>query len=121
MAGTRVPYVFQRGFGEATGWKLALKSWAYNLSGFCKLGLMRDDVLMETSDVVEAVKRLPDRIYDERQFRISRALMLSTQKSILPQEQWTKPEDDVRYLMPYIEEVRREKAEKAEWIKGNSV
>ena len=48
--------------------------------------------------------------------------MLSTQKSILPQEQWTKPEDDVRYLQPYLEEIRRERAEKAEWIKsGKSI
>jgi len=120
MAGSRVPYVFRSGF-EATGFKLAVKKWAYNLSGFNKLGLMRDDVLMETSDVAEAVKRLPPKLYDERQFRISRALLLSTQKSILPKEQWTKPEEDVRYLMPYIEEIRREKAEKAEWIKGNTV
>ena len=70
MAGSRVPYTFQRGFPGATGLTLAFKNWAYNLSGFCKLGLMRDDVLMETSDVVEAVKRLPDQLYDERQFRL---------------------------------------------------
>ena len=50
--------------------------------------------------------------------RISRALTLSMQKTILPQEQWTQSEADVRYLQPYVEEVQREKAEKAEWIKG---
>merc|ERR1719295_674744 len=118
MAGSRIPYVFRVGFPESTGFTLTLKKWAYNLSGFNKLGLMRDDVLMETSDVVEAVKRLPPKLYDERQFRISRALLLSMQKTILPKEQWTKPEEDVRYLMPYIEEIRKEKAEKAEWIKA---
>ena len=32
MAGSRVPYVFRSGF-EATGFKLAFKKWAYNLSG----------------------------------------------------------------------------------------
>ena len=109
MGGSRVPYVFRSGF-EATGFKLAVKKWAYNLSGdisisinkknravmmmmmmrwhtpqksqfpyfwrpyfslgFNKLGLMRDDVLMETSDVAEAVKRLPPKLYDERQFRL---------------------------------------------------
>ena len=52
--------------------------------------------------------------------RISRALLLSCQKTILPKEQWTKVEEDVRYLMPYVDEIRREKAEKAEWSKGNT-
>ena len=69
MAGSRVPYVFRVGFGDASGAKLAFKKWYYNLSGFNKYGLMRDDCLMETPDVVEAIKRLPDKIHDERQFR----------------------------------------------------
>jgi len=121
MAGSRIPYVFKVGFGpEVTGFRLKVKTWAYNLSGFNKYGLMRDDCLMETTDVVEAIKRLPPKLYDERQFRISRALLLSCQKTILPKEQWTKVEEDVRYLMPYVDEIRREKAEKAEWSKGNT-
>lgn len=121
MAGSRAQYLFQVGFGpNCTGFRLKVKTMAYNLSGFNKIGLMRDDVLMETSDVVEAVKRLPNQLYDERQFRLSRALLLSTQKAILPKEQWTKPEQDIRYLMPYIEEIRKEKAEQAEWAKGNT-
>jgi len=119
MAGSRVPFHFKRGFEGVTGWRLIFKKWCYNIAYFPKVGMMRDDVLMETTDVAEAIKRLPDKLYDERQFRISRALLLSCQKSVLPEEQWTKIEDDILYLRPYIEEVQREKAEKGEWLKGN--
>lgn len=118
MAGSRIPYTFQRGL-PYTGFKLELASLMYRLMGFNKYGLMRDDIRMETSDVKEALERLPPKLYDERQFRISRAIMLSCQRNILPKEQWTKLEDDVMYLKPYIEEVQRERAERAEWLKGN--
>jgi ubiquinol-cytochrome c reductase subunit 7 len=54
---------------------------------------MRDDVLYETPDVKEALRRLPSEVVDERNFRIIRALQLSGQKRILPKEQWTKYEE----------------------------
>merc|ERR1711915_153438 len=118
MAGSRIPYTFQRGL-PYTGFKKEAASLLYKLMGFNKYGLMRDDIRMETSDVKEALTRLPPKLYDERQFRISRAIMLSCQRNILPKEQWTKLEDDVMYLKPYIEEVQKERAERAEWLKGN--
>ncbi|XP_018411665.1 PREDICTED: cytochrome b-c1 complex subunit 7 [Nanorana parkeri] len=94
-----------------------LNKWYYNLAGFNKLGLMRDDTLYEDDDVKEAIKRLPPKVYDERVFRIKRALDLDGKKSILPKVQWTKFEEDVRYLEPYLKEVIREKKEKQEWNK----
>ena len=54
---------------------------------------MRDDTLEENDLVKEAVRRLPDRVYDERMYRISRALNLSNQKTVLPKTEWTKFED----------------------------
>jgi len=64
---------------------------------YCKLliaeGLMHDDTLNETPEVKEALHRLPRRIQDERQFRITRALYLSMRKEILPKEEWTKWEE----------------------------
>ena len=54
---------------------------------------MHDDVLYETPDVEEALRRLPTHLVDERNFRITRALQLSGQKRILPKEEWTKLED----------------------------
>ncbi|XP_008544647.1 cytochrome b-c1 complex subunit 7-like [Microplitis demolitor] len=91
------------------------KKWCYNLTGFNKYGLMHDDVLQETPEVTEAIRRLPQDLQDARIFRIVRAMQLSCQKTILPKEQWTKYEEDVRYLRPYLEEVRREIAEKEKW------
>ncbi|KAH8406419.1 hypothetical protein KR009_004758, partial [Drosophila setifemur] len=38
-------------------------------------------------------------------------------KTILPKEQWTKYEEDVKYLEPYLEEVQREREEREHWDK----
>lgn len=96
----------------------ALSKWAYNISGFNKYGLMRDDVLDETEDVKEALRRLPQKVVDERNYRILRAFQLSIQKDILPKEQWTKYEDDKPYLWPIVEDVRKEREEREEWNKN---
>ncbi len=54
---------------------------------------MHDDVLYETPDVEEAIRRLPPKLVDERNFRILRALQYSGMKKYLPREQWTKYEE----------------------------
>ncbi|XP_075069935.1 cytochrome b-c1 complex subunit 7 [Mixophyes fleayi] len=95
----------------------SLCKWYYNLAGFNKLGLMRDDTLYENEEVQEAIRRLPPKVYDDRIFRIKRALDLDMKKSILPKEQWTEYEQDVHYLEPYLKEVVRERKEQAEWQK----
>lgn len=78
-------------------------------------GLQHDDLYYETDDVKEAIRRLPKKEYDERQYRIIRAIHLSMQKDILPKEQWTKWEEDVKYLQPYLSEVIRERKERETW------
>ncbi|XP_049984502.1 cytochrome b-c1 complex subunit 7-like [Alexandromys fortis] len=93
------------------------QKWYYNAAGFNKLGLMRDDTLHETADVKEAIRRLPEHLYNDRMFRIKRALDLSMQHQILPKEQWTKYEEDKFYLKPYLKEVIWERKEKEEWAK----
>jgi len=50
---------------------------------------MIDDTLKDSPDVVEALRRLPKHVAEERQYRISRALYLSMRKEILPKEEWT--------------------------------
>lgn len=56
-------------------------------------GLHRDDTVYEDSDVREALRRLPENQYNERVFRIKRALDLSMKQQILPKDQWTKFEE----------------------------
>ena len=79
------------------------------------VGLMSDDTLHETEAVKEAIRRLPDNLYDERMFRITRALHLSMKKEILPKSEWVTFENDVKYLTPFVEEVEKELQEKREW------
>uniref|UniRef100_A0A8C6S3Y4 Cytochrome b-c1 complex subunit 7 n=1 Tax=Neogobius melanostomus TaxID=47308 RepID=A0A8C6S3Y4_9GOBI len=96
---------------------VGLRKWYYNLAGFNKIGLMRDDILHEDGDVKEAIRRLPENVYNDRMFRVKRALDLSMKQQVLPKSQWTKYEEDVGYLAPYLEEVIRERKEKEEWMK----
>ncbi|KAI4871814.1 hypothetical protein NFI96_016372 [Prochilodus magdalenae] len=78
---------------------------------------MRDDTIYEDGDVKEAIRRLPEPVYNDRMFRIKRALDLSMKQQILPKTQWTKYEEDVHYLDPYLKEVIRERKEREEWQK----
>lgn len=57
------------------------------------VGLHHDDVLYETPEVKEAIRRLPQDIVDERNYRLMRAMHLSMTKTILPKDQWTKYEE----------------------------
>lgn len=49
--------------------------------------------MYEDEDVKEALKRLPEDVYNERLFRLKRALDLSMRHQILPKEQWVKYEE----------------------------
>ncbi|KAG7500771.1 cytochrome b-c1 complex subunit 7 [Solea senegalensis] len=96
---------------------VGFRKWFYNLSGFNKIGLMRDDIIMDDSDVQEALRRLPENVYNDRMFRIKRAMDLTMKQQILPKDQWTKYEEDHPYLTPYLNEVIHERKEKEEWTK----
>ncbi|CAB3240995.1 unnamed protein product [Arctia plantaginis] len=95
-----------------------MKRWAYKMAGFNQYGLLRDDCLYETEDVTEALRRLPQHVVDERNFRIVRALQLSLTKNILPKEEWTKYEEDKLYLSPVVEIVKKERLERENWEKN---
>uniref|UniRef100_A0A4W2FHT1 Cytochrome b-c1 complex subunit 7 n=3 Tax=Bos TaxID=9903 RepID=A0A4W2FHT1_BOBOX len=104
-------------FSASSRWLEGIRKWYYNAAGFNKLGLMRDDTIHENDDVKEAIRRLPENLYNDRVFRIKRALDLSMRQQILPKEQWTKYEEDKSYLEPYLKEVIRERKEREEWAK----
>ena len=72
-----------------------------------------DDLLVEEDPtVLKALARLPPRESYDRIYRIRRATQLSLQQKILPKEEWTKPEEDVRYLTPILEQLMAEAKEK---------
>ena len=54
---------------------------------------MHNDLLYETPEVKEAIRRLPTDVAEMRTYRLMRALQLSGQKKILPKAEWTKWED----------------------------
>ncbi|XP_047507338.1 cytochrome b-c1 complex subunit 7-like [Pieris napi] len=97
----------------------SLRKWCYNLAGFNKYGLLRDDCLHETEEVTEALRRLPQHVVDERNYRLVRAVQLSVTKTILPKEEWTKFEEDKLYLTPIVDQVKKEKQERENWEKNN--
>ncbi|CAL8397207.1 cytochrome b-c1 complex subunit 7 [Gadus morhua] len=96
---------------------VGFRKWYYNMCGFNKIGLLRDDTIYENDDVKEALTRIPEKMYNDRVFRVKRALDLSMKQQVLPKDQWTQYEEDVHYLTPYLQEVVRERKEKEEWLK----
>lgn len=58
---------------------------------------------MKDSEVTrEALRRLPKDVYQERQYRLTRAIGYNTGKSVLPESQWTKPEEVINELLESI-------------------
>ncbi|XP_023224447.1 cytochrome b-c1 complex subunit 7-like [Centruroides sculpturatus] len=97
----------------------AIKRLLFNINGWRQFGLRYDDLLDETPVVKEAVRRLPAKEYHERSYRIIRAMQYSLMHRILPKEQWTKFEEDIPYLQPYIDDIKKEIKEKEEWEKNH--
>ncbi|CAI6097802.1 hypothetical protein V2G26_009169 [Clonostachys chloroleuca] len=88
-------------------------SWYVGASGYRKLGLRYDDLMEEERESVQiALKRLSSKESYDRIYRIRRAVQCSYQHKLLPKSEWTKPEEDVSYLQPIIEQVEAEIAEK---------
>lgn len=63
---------------------------------------MRDDTLYEDTDVTEAVRRLPENLFNDRTFRIKRAMDLSMKQQILPKDQWTTFDEVHTFMRTYF-------------------
>lgn len=89
--------------------------WFTKLSGYRKLGLRLDDILIEETPVMQkAISRLPAEESYLRNYRILTAHQLSLSHNLLPESKQVSDEDDTAYLTPYILEAEAENAEKAE-------
>ncbi|KAF8453484.1 cytochrome b-c1 complex subunit 7 [Terfezia claveryi] len=86
-----------------------------DLAGYRKIGLLADDLISEEDPIVQqALKRLPPKASYDRVYRMRRAMQCSLSHTLLPPNEQTKPEEDIPYLLPYINELLREKAEREE-------
>ncbi|CED84410.1 ubiquinol-cytochrome-c reductase complex subunit 6 [Phaffia rhodozyma] len=89
--------------------------WVYQ-AGYRQLGLRYDDIIEhENMDVQKALGRLTAREGYDRVYRLRRAIQQEIIHRDLPESEWTKPEDDIRYLTPHIKNIVAEKKERAAW------
>jgi len=77
-----------------------------------RYGLRFEDLLLETPDVQLALARLPKDVLSDRDDRIKQALVLNTAGDQLPRDQWTKAEEDLPYLAPYLAQVVQERRDR---------
>ncbi|KAJ3407853.1 Cytochrome b-c1 complex subunit 7 [Chytridiales sp. JEL 0842] len=88
-----------------------LAEWHANQMGYRKMGLRYDDLIPDETPIIqEALRRLPPRETQDRIFRFRRAIQLSSQQTVLEPVEWTKPEEDIPYLRPIIDQVESEVA-----------
>lgn len=62
---------------------------------------------------MEAISRLSEQEQFDRTFRIRRAIHLHMKHERLSREEWTKPEEDRKYLWPIIEAICKERDERS--------
>ncbi|KAF9419441.1 Cytochrome b-c1 complex subunit 7 [Podila epigama] len=87
-----------------------------NAAGYRKLGFRYDDLLREETDIIrEAINRLPENELYERVYRMKVGCQYSLSHTIATKENTLKPEDDIRYLTPIIDEVAGEFAEREDF------
>ncbi|KAI0179094.1 putative ubiquinol--cytochrome-c reductase [Hypoxylon sp. FL1284] len=106
------PFIFKRPWLHNMMKPLA--NWYGNAAGYRQLGLRADDLIVEENeDVVKALKRLPEKEAYDRVYRLRRAFQASTTHKLLPKSEWTKPDEDVPYLQPLINQIALEEKERA--------
>jgi len=114
------PYV--RSSRTLSKWLKPIANWYANLSGYRRVGLLYDDLLVEErADVQRALTRLTPREAYDRAFRFKRASHISVLHKELPKSEWIHPEEDVRYLKPHVLEVAKEDQERHVWDTINVV
>ncbi|KAI9850160.1 MAG: Cytochrome b-c1 complex subunit 7 [Thelocarpon superellum] len=112
-APTLAPFILKRPW--LTRALTPLANWYSDAAGYRKLGLRVDDLLPEENETVQlALKRLPPKEAYDRVFRLRRAVQCSVSHQLLPKDQQLKPEDDVRYLTPIIQEIEAEQKERGD-------
>eukprot|EP00656_Telonema_subtile_P001598 TRINITY_DN1069_c0_g1_i1.p2 TRINITY_DN1069_c0_g1~~TRINITY_DN1069_c0_g1_i1.p2 ORF type:complete len:129 (+),score=49.55 TRINITY_DN1069_c0_g1_i1:143-529(+) len=84
-----------------------------------RYGLRYEDVLVETPELYEALRRMNPEAREGRTMRYRRAVDLSFKKHYLPEEVQAKLAPNTRYLN--IAQVEKEYAERIHWDRINRV
>ncbi len=115
----------------------------FSMSKYMKYGLLTDDLQKDSNAITkEALRRLPKDVFQERQWRLARAIGANANKDVLHESEWIKPEQviwilkqiahsmllelihgvyffqDVSYLKPLVQQVVNEQREKDAWNSG---
>jgi ubiquinol-cytochrome c reductase subunit 7 len=106
-------------FFRRSGWKVlerSLGDWYRDACGHRKLGLRYEDLLEDFQpDVKEAIRRLPAEARQARYVRQKVSTDTAMKMTILPKEQWVRPEEDLPYLRRSLREIRAENADRRAW------
>ncbi|KAJ7285639.1 ubiquinol-cytochrome-c reductase complex subunit 6 [Mycena rebaudengoi] len=93
-----------------------ISNWYAGGALYRQYGLLYDDLLIEERpEVQQALSRLTPRQAYDRAFRIKRASQADVLHAPLPKAQWTKPEEDIRYLAPHVTAIEAEIKEREKW------
>jgi len=107
---------FVRSSKSLSRWIQPVATWYADRTGYRRVGLKYDDLIIEErDDVQKALSRLPARESYDRIYRINRASQASVLHRDLPKDKWTKPDQDTRYLTPYVNEAHAEDVERTKW------
>ncbi len=74
-----------------------------------------EDLFIETPQVREALRRLPDDLMQARLRRMKTASQCYATQTELPPHEWVTEEQDVLYLSPYVKEVEREEFDRVNY------
>jgi len=86
------------------------------MAGYRQMGLKYDDLLTEEHDIAQkALGRMSERDSYDRIYRLKRGHQLACIHQILPKSEWTKQEEDNRYLTPVIAELEAEAREREDF------
>jgi ubiquinol-cytochrome c reductase subunit 7 len=77
--------------------------------------LLYEDLFIETPQVREALRRLPDDLMQARLRRMKTASQCYATQTELPAHEWITEEQDVLYLSPYVSEVEREEFDRVNY------
>ncbi|KAL3315932.1 phosphopyruvate hydratase [Cichlidogyrus casuarinus] len=90
----KVAHNYRSNLQSLSPFKKSMDTFTFKTGYYNQIGLLWHDLLPKHPVNDEAVRRLPREQAEARDFRIARGFLLNGNKQILPEDQWTKMEDN---------------------------